>query len=72
MEACGDTDVHIVGYAWRKLRWTNRTIKQLVSLRTAEIEQLRQGKRMIGGRRRHVVLDLFSSLNMGKIQKFLR
>ena len=45
MEARGDTDVHIVRYAWRK-----RAIDQpLVSLRTAETEQLYQGKRLIRG-----------------------
>ena len=45
MEARGDTDVHIVRYALRKERKTNRTIQLLVSLRTAEDEQLHQVKR---------------------------
>ena len=49
MEARGDTDVRIIRYAWRRRRWTNRTISQPVSLRTAETEQLYQGRRMIGG-----------------------
>ena len=49
MEARGDNDVQIVRYALRKGRKTNRTIQLLVSLRTAEDEQLHQVKRMIGG-----------------------
>ena len=66
MEACGDTDVRIVRYAWRK-----RAIDQpLVSLRTAETEQLQQGKRMIGGIGDMFLSNLFSHLKMGKIQKF--
>ena len=43
----------------------------LVSLRTAETEQLYQGKRMIGGIGVIVVLNQFSNFKMGKIQKFL-
>ena len=46
MEARGDTDVQIVRYALRKGRKTNRTIQLLVSLRTAEDEQLHQVKRL--------------------------
>ena len=49
MEARGDTDVQIVRYALRKGRKTNRTIQLLVSLRTAEDEQLHQVKRLIRG-----------------------
>ena len=49
VEARGDTDVHIVRYAWRQRRKTNRTVSQLVSLRTAETEQLNQVKRMTRG-----------------------
>ncbi len=44
VEARGDTDVQIV--RWAK---TNRPIQQLVSLKTAEDEQLHQVKRMIRG-----------------------
>ena len=57
MEARGDTDVQIARYAWRKGRKTNRTIHQLVSLRTAEDEHLHQVKRMIRGIGQRVVLD---------------
>ena len=49
VEARGDTDVHVVRYAWRKGRKTNRTISPLVFLRTAETEQLYQVKRMTRG-----------------------
>ena len=49
----------------------NRTIWAKVSLKIAETEQLHQVKRMIGGIGGHVVLNPFSNLKMGKIQKFL-
>ena len=42
-----------------------------VSLRRTGVEQLSSGKANDWRNRKHVVLDLFSNLQMGKIQRFL-
>ena len=67
MEARGDTDIHIVRYAWRK----SAIDQPFVSLRTAETEQLDQGKRMIGGIGDMLFSIYSQTLKKGKIQKFL-
>ena len=67
MEARGDTDVR---YALRTGRKTNRTIQLLVSLRTAEDEQLHQVKRMIRGIG-HVLFSTILKLEIFKIQFLL-